>query len=69
MTIEQLKLLAEADPFRPFVLETTGGNYIRVDKAHHVLFPPPDFDQINIFGADRLVHIITIETINSYATL
>jgi hypothetical protein len=69
MTIEQLKLLTEADPFRPFVLEMTGGYCIRVNKSHHVLFPPPDFDQINIFGADRLVYIITIETINSYATL
>jgi hypothetical protein len=41
--------------------------YIVVDKPHHVLFPPPDFDLIHVFAADRLVHAITLETINSYA--
>ena len=69
MTVEQLKLLADADPFRPFVLETTGGNYISIDKPHHIMFPPPDFDLIMVFAADRLVHHITLEAINSYATL
>jgi hypothetical protein len=67
MTTEQLRALADADPFRTFVLETTGGNYIVVDKPNHVLFPPPDFDLIHVFAADRLVHAITLETINSYA--
>ena len=67
MTTEELRLLADADPFHAFVLETTGGNYILVDKPHHVLFPPPDFDLIHVFAADKLVHAITLETINSYA--
>jgi hypothetical protein len=67
MTSEQLKLLADAEPFRAFVLETTGGNYILIDKPNHVLFPPPDFELIHVFAADGLVHAITLETINSYA--
>jgi len=67
MTAEQLRSLADADPFRVFILETTGGNHIVVDKPHHVLFPPPDFDLIHVFAADSLVHAITLETINSYA--
>jgi hypothetical protein len=67
MTAEELRSLADADPFRAFVLETTLGNYIVVDKPHHVLFPPPDFDLIHVFAANRLVHAITLETIKSYA--
>jgi hypothetical protein len=68
MTTDQLKLLADAEPFRRFVLETTGGNYISVDAQHHVLFSPPGFDLIFVFAADRLVHHLTINQINSYAT-
>jgi hypothetical protein len=68
MTTEQLKLLADAEPFRSFVLETTGGNYIAVDRPHHVLFSPAGFELIFVFAADRLVHHLTINEINSYAT-
>jgi hypothetical protein len=67
MTLEQLKSLADAKPFRPFVLETTGGNYIVIDQENHVLFPPPDRDLIIVFAADKLVHHVTLETINSFA--
>jgi hypothetical protein len=67
MKLEQLKLMANQKPFRPFILETTGGNYIEVDKEGHVLFPPPDHELIVIFAADQLAHHVTLETINSFA--
>jgi hypothetical protein len=71
MTLKQLQLLANVDEksFRSFTLETTGGNYITVNKPNHVAFPPPDFDLITVFAADGLVHYITLETINSWAVL
>ena len=66
MTTEQLKSISGAQPFRPFLLETTGGNYIAVDQVDHVLFPPPDRDLIIVFGADGLVHHVTLEQLNTW---
>jgi hypothetical protein len=71
MTIDQLKALAGDQPFRPFVLETIGGNRIGVPSAGAIVFPPPElpykFDLIFIYASDGLVHHITAEGINSYA--
>jgi hypothetical protein len=67
MNLKQLKSLAEAKPFHPFVIETTGGNYIAVDQEDHILFPPPDRNLIVIFAADKLAHFVTVDEINSFA--
>lgn len=67
MTLAQLKSIAAAQPFRPFSLETIGGNYLAVDKVDHVLFPPPDRDVIIVFGADGLIHHVTLDQINTWA--
>lgn len=71
MTIEQLKSLAEAKPFRSFVLETTGGNYIRIDQENDVLFcdalGPPDRRSVVIIAADKQVHFVTRDELNAFA--
>lgn len=73
MTIEQLKALAHDQPFRPFTVETIGGNRIGVPRADAIIFPPEGlahkFDLIFIYAADGLVHHVTTEGINSYAIL
>jgi hypothetical protein len=67
MSIEQLKSLANAKPFRVFTLETTAGSRITIDQVGHVQFPPADFKVIILFAADKLMHFITIDDINTYA--
>jgi len=77
MKVEQLKALLSDKPFRLFVLETIGGNYITVEASDRVLFPPaslPELDLIFVVTSDRLVHHFTIKGseiagINSYAIL
>jgi len=70
MNIEQLKALAADKPFRPFELETIGGNYIRINASWRLVFPPsPEFDLIFIYASDGVVHHITADGINSYSIL
>jgi len=38
--IDQVKAQLEHKPFRPFFIETSGGNLIRVSRPEWVYFPP-----------------------------
>jgi hypothetical protein len=60
---EQLKKFIKAKPFRQFMLETSGGNYIEIASPDHIALPPPGFDLINVYGTDGLVHYIVKDTI------
>ena len=63
ITTNQIREWIEAKPFRQFVLETSGGNYIQVQSPAHIHLPPPGFDLINVYGTDGLVHYIVEGTI------
>jgi hypothetical protein len=64
---DQLKEFITTEPFRPFSLETIGGNYVEVQSADHIKLPPAGFDLVIIFGVDGLVHHLAIDTIANAA--
>jgi hypothetical protein len=39
MTNEQLKAKLDREPFRPFIIELTGGRQIQIGQDSEVLFP------------------------------
>lgn len=55
MVIDQIKAQLEHKPFRPFIVEPSGGNLIPVERAEWVVFPP-DLDQIVIFTRTAAWH-------------
>lgn len=65
MDLSRLQHLNTFDPFRPFILETTGGKEILIDKALHLALPPEGFDLVNAFAADGQTYLLTLEQIAS----
>jgi hypothetical protein len=55
MVIDQIRARLEQKPFRPFIVESSGGNLIPVERPDWVFFPP-DLDQIVIFTTRAAWH-------------
>ena len=72
MNMDQLKALANDEPFRPFVLESLDGNRIVIEATDRIVFPPPILpvgDLIFVYAPDGSVHHLTIQSVKGYAVL
>jgi hypothetical protein len=69
MDLSRLRQLNTFDPFRPFILETTGGKEILIDKPLHLALPPEGFDLVNAFAADGQTYLLTLNQIASAEVL
>jgi hypothetical protein len=49
MNLDRIKGRVHAVPFRPFIIETTGGTQIEVISPDYVMFAPEDRDLIVAF--------------------
>jgi hypothetical protein len=67
MTTEQIEEFAAVQPFRPFALETVGGNHVIVQSQSHIKLPPAGFDVVIVFGGDGLVHYLPFASIATAA--
>jgi hypothetical protein len=67
ITTKQLEEFRTISPFRPFALETVGGNRVLVQSSAHIKLPPAEFDIVIVFGNDGLVHHLPLESIASAA--
>jgi hypothetical protein len=56
ISLQQLQEFINMRPFRPFSLETIGGNYIIVQSPDHIKLPPPKHEVITVYGEDGIVH-------------
>ena len=67
MTIEQIKLIQQATPFRPFSLETKGGKEFNIQNADMLFFGPAEAksDTVIVYGMDGLVHLVNEDSIAS----
>jgi hypothetical protein len=67
ITLAQIKEFVQTKPFRPFAIETVGGNYITVQSPEHIKLPPPNFDLLIVFGSDGLVHHLAADSLANAA--
>jgi hypothetical protein len=67
ISIPQITSFIDTKPFRPFSLETSGGNWILVETAAHIKLPPPNHDLIIVYGTDGLVYHLAKDTITNAA--
>ena len=61
--LKQIEDFTKATPFRPFALETSGGNHLLVTNPDRIKLPPEGFDLILIYGEEGLVHYIDQATV------
>ena len=66
--LEEIETLINRQPFRPFVIETIGGEKIGVQTSGHIKLPPARFDSIVVFAENGLVYLIDEAGIASIAS-
>jgi hypothetical protein len=77
MTLDGLKALAEATPFRPFRFSTNLGIDFEVGRREAILFPAMRPDWVIVFsdspegasncGSAARMHVIDVETVREYS--
>jgi hypothetical protein len=65
MNLERIKERVHAVPFRPFIIETTGGTQIEVTSPDYVMFAPEDRDLIVAFDRASRMFVVTTDQIAS----
>jgi hypothetical protein len=63
-----LQNLAESQPFRPFMLETSGGTAVDVLRAEDIFLPPRRPDLAIIFDFSGRMFILDAEHITGLVT-
>jgi hypothetical protein len=63
----QIKSLAANSPFKRFVLETTGGQLIPVDKPEHIHVAPAGWPDLFVIFSDQVVRLVEAGDIASVA--
>jgi hypothetical protein len=58
ISIQQIDQFINTQPFRPFMLETSGGNWIVVESENHIKLPPSKHDLILVYGTDGIVYYL-----------
>jgi hypothetical protein len=60
MTVDQLKAIQRAVPFRPFSLETKGGKEFNIQNPNMLFFGPEEgqFNTVVIYAMDGIVHLV-----------
>jgi hypothetical protein len=65
MNLERIKERVDAVPFRPFIIETTGGTQIEVISPDYVMFAPEDRDLIVAFDRASRMFLVTTDQVAS----
>ena len=68
MKITEIKTLVERQPFRPFVIETTGGKQILISQQRNILLPEAKPELVIAFTDDGQMHLVEDEAIASVAS-
>ncbi len=67
MTIKQIREVATATPFQPFVVETAGGRQFEVPHPDYFLFGPANSQTVVIFDPEGTANLTNAEHIVSLA--
>jgi hypothetical protein len=65
MKLADISERAEQRPFRSFVIETTGGGLIEIEKESDILLPPRRPDLVIVFNSSGRMWILGVDQIAS----